>query len=167
MQMRQPRLELVLVTISMQHGGLPLCQCKLVLGQPGCCCRCERGAVCCCRRRRQPPAPARPANLHHCTELLTPVSTTACSGASGYLLPLSGGADSSCTAAIVGAMSQMVVRAAAKGDAQVAADAHRCMKTFGHSLKPYFLQAHTPALALMRQWQAAGWSVSTAILLSA
>lgn len=29
------------------------------------------------------------------------------SGASGYLLPLSGGADSSCTAAIVGSMCQV------------------------------------------------------------
>lgn len=50
-----------------------------------------------------------------------------CSGASGYLLPLSGGADSSSTAAIVGAMAQMVVNAAAGGDPQALADARRCV----------------------------------------
>ena len=48
------------------------------------------------------------------------------SGASGFLLPLSGGADSSSTAAIVGAMCQMAVVAIAHGDAQVLADARRC-----------------------------------------
>ncbi|CAG9462919.1 unnamed protein product [Pedinophyceae sp. YPF-701] len=47
------------------------------------------------------------------------------SGASGFLLPLSGGADSSSTAAIVGSMCQMVVAAVREGDAQVAADARR------------------------------------------
>eukprot|EP00959_Pyramimonas_sp_CCMP1952_P218887 4577064-Pyramimonas_sp.AAC.1 len=41
------------------------------------------------------------------------------SGASGFLLPLSGGADSSSTAAIVGAMCQMVVGAVERGDQQV------------------------------------------------
>ena len=44
-------------------------------------------------------------------------------------------------------MCQMVVRAAAKGDAQVAADAHQCVKTFGDALEPPFLQAHRAALA--------------------
>mmetsp|Transcript_23328 Transcript_23328/g.59695 ORF Transcript_23328/g.59695 Transcript_23328/m.59695 type:complete len:726 (-) Transcript_23328:433-2610(-) len=47
------------------------------------------------------------------------------SGAGGYLLPLSGGADSSSTAAIVGAMCQMVAKAVASGDARVKADAAR------------------------------------------
>lgn len=47
------------------------------------------------------------------------------SGASGFLLPLSGGADSSATAAIVGTMCQLAVAAAAAGDSQVAADTRR------------------------------------------
>ncbi|MEW5302061.1 MAG: hypothetical protein WDW36_004871 [Sanguina aurantia] len=47
------------------------------------------------------------------------------SGASGFLLPLSGGADSSSTAAIVGAMCQMAVQAVSQGDAGVEADARR------------------------------------------
>lgn len=46
-------------------------------------------------------------------------------GASGFLLPLSGGADSSSTAAIVGSMCQMVVRAIQAGDEAVLADARR------------------------------------------
>ena len=57
-----------------------------------------------------------------------------CSGASGFLLPLSGGADSSSTAAIVGAMAQMAVRAAERGDRQVLADARRC--TYNHFQAP-------------------------------
>ncbi|KAF5181473.1 Glutamine-dependent NAD(+) synthetase, partial [Thalictrum thalictroides] len=47
------------------------------------------------------------------------------SGASGFLLPLSGGADSSSVAAIVGCMCQLVVREIANGDEQVKADAIR------------------------------------------
>ncbi|XP_015574504.2 glutamine-dependent NAD(+) synthetase [Ricinus communis] len=47
------------------------------------------------------------------------------SGASGFLLPLSGGADSSSVAAIVGCMCQMVVKEIANGDEQVKADAVR------------------------------------------
>ncbi|KAG7035492.1 Glutamine-dependent NAD(+) synthetase [Cucurbita argyrosperma subsp. argyrosperma] len=47
------------------------------------------------------------------------------SGASGFLLPLSGGADSSSVAAIVGCMCQLVVKDIAKGDEQVKADAIR------------------------------------------
>ncbi len=47
------------------------------------------------------------------------------SGASGFVLPLSGGADSGAVAAIVGAMAGLVVRAAAAGDPGVAADARR------------------------------------------
>lgn len=54
------------------------------------------------------------------------VSLPPCSGANGYLLPLSGGADSASTAAIVGKMAQMVIQAAIDGDATVAADARRC-----------------------------------------
>ncbi|KAK4488765.1 hypothetical protein RD792_004550 [Penstemon davidsonii] len=47
------------------------------------------------------------------------------SGASGFLLPLSGGADSSSVAAIIGCMSQLVVKEIANGDEQVKADAIR------------------------------------------
>mmetsp|Transcript_14531 Transcript_14531/g.25481 ORF Transcript_14531/g.25481 Transcript_14531/m.25481 type:complete len:725 (-) Transcript_14531:171-2345(-) len=47
------------------------------------------------------------------------------SGGSGYLVPLSGGADSAATAAIVAAMCQLVVEAVAAGDVQVAADMRR------------------------------------------
>lgn len=48
------------------------------------------------------------------------------SGASGFMLPLSGGADSSATAAIVGSMCRMVCRAAhERGDETVAADVRR------------------------------------------
>lgn len=47
------------------------------------------------------------------------------SGASGFLLPLSGGADSSSTAAIVGCMCQMVLDEIAQGNEQVLADVIR------------------------------------------
>ncbi|XP_058225335.1 glutamine-dependent NAD(+) synthetase isoform X2 [Rhododendron vialii] len=47
------------------------------------------------------------------------------SGASGFLLPLSGGADSSSVAAIVGCMCQLVVKEVENGDEQVKADAIR------------------------------------------
>ncbi|KAK2439238.1 glutamine-dependent NAD synthetase [Trifolium repens] len=47
------------------------------------------------------------------------------SGATGFLLPLSGGADSSSVAAIVGCMCQLVVKEIAKGDEQVKVDAIR------------------------------------------
>ncbi|CAA2993035.1 glutamine-dependent NAD(+) synthetase-like isoform X2 [Olea europaea var. sylvestris] len=47
------------------------------------------------------------------------------SGASGFLLPLSGGADSSSVAAIVGCMCQLVVKEITNGDEQVKADAIR------------------------------------------
>lgn len=46
-------------------------------------------------------------------------------GASGFLLPLSGGADSSSVAAIVGAMCQLVVEAVRAGDPVVTADVRR------------------------------------------
>eukprot|EP00891_Asterochloris_glomerata_P006489 jgi/Astpho2/6489/e_gw1.00096.52.1_t len=47
------------------------------------------------------------------------------SGAAGYMLPLSGGADSSATATIVGNMCQLVVRAVQQGDKAVEAEARR------------------------------------------
>ena len=47
------------------------------------------------------------------------------SGASGYFLPLSGGADSAATASMVAIMCHLVVDAIAKGDPQVLADARR------------------------------------------
>ncbi|KAM7250033.1 hypothetical protein ACFE04_021916 [Oxalis oulophora] len=50
------------------------------------------------------------------------------SGASGFLLPLSGGADSSSVAAMVGCMCQLVVKDIASGDEQVKADAIRIGK---------------------------------------
>ncbi|GJX85636.1 glutamine-dependent NAD(+) synthetase [Tanacetum coccineum] len=56
------------------------------------------------------------------------------SGASGFLLPLSGGADSSSVAGIVGCMCQLVVKEIANGDEQVKADAIRIGRyTDGHS----------------------------------
>eukprot|EP00268_Persea_americana_P054762 TRINITY_DN6309_c0_g1_i1.p1 TRINITY_DN6309_c0_g1~~TRINITY_DN6309_c0_g1_i1.p1 ORF type:complete len:734 (+),score=147.33 TRINITY_DN6309_c0_g1_i1:183-2384(+) len=47
------------------------------------------------------------------------------SGASGFLLPLSGGADSSAVAAIVGCMCQLVIKEIKTGDEQTKADAIR------------------------------------------
>ncbi len=47
------------------------------------------------------------------------------SGATGYLLPLSGGADSSSTAAIVGSMCLLAVATATEGDERVASDVRR------------------------------------------
>jgi hypothetical protein len=66
------------------------------------------------------------------------VGSNLCSGASGFLLPLSGGADSSSTAAIVGAMAQMAVRAAERGDQQVLADARRCTSFVFYRLSHFF-----------------------------
>ncbi|XP_077243827.1 glutamine-dependent NAD(+) synthetase-like [Tasmannia lanceolata] len=56
------------------------------------------------------------------------------SGASGYLLPLSGGADSSSVAAIVGCMCQLVVNEIENGNEQVKADAVR----IGHYINGEF-----------------------------
>ncbi|XP_015574450.1 glutamine-dependent NAD(+) synthetase [Ricinus communis] len=47
------------------------------------------------------------------------------SEASGFLLPLSGGVDSSCVAALVGSMCQLVVKEIENGNEQVKADAAR------------------------------------------
>lgn len=58
------------------------------------------------------------------------------SGATGFLLPLSGGADSSSVAAIVGCMCQLVVSAISEGDTQVQADAKR----IGHYVGEEFPQ---------------------------
>ena len=57
-------------------------------------------------------------------------------GAAGYLLPLSGGADSSSTAAIVGCMCQMVCSAIEEGDAQVLQDARRQVSSTVELAKP-------------------------------
>lgn len=51
-------------------------------------------------------------------------------GGSGFLLPLSGGADSSAVAAIVGVMCNLVYVAIEEGNERVLADARRVM---GHS----------------------------------
>jgi NAD+ synthase (glutamine-hydrolysing) len=50
------------------------------------------------------------------------------SGAAGYFLPLSGGADSSAVAALVGSMCQMVVKEANAGNPLVLSDARRVAK---------------------------------------
>lgn len=47
------------------------------------------------------------------------------SGANGFFLPLSGGADSSAVATLVGSMCRLVVQTIAAGDAQVLADVRR------------------------------------------
>jgi len=47
------------------------------------------------------------------------------SGAAGFLLPLSGGADSASVAAIVGSMCQLALQAAREGDTRVQADVRR------------------------------------------
>eukprot|EP00808_Paulinella_micropora_P029108 g24370.t1 len=49
------------------------------------------------------------------------------SGSTGFFLPLSGGADSSSTAAIVGAMCTLVFQACQKGDPQVLSDVRRIL----------------------------------------
>ena len=53
------------------------------------------------------------------------------SGASGYLLPLSGGADSSSTAAIVGSMCRLAVQAATEGDPRTASEIRRISQLSG------------------------------------
>ena len=50
------------------------------------------------------------------------------SGASGYFLPLSGGADSASTAALVGIMCQNVVKAVQMGDHDTLIDVYRVLK---------------------------------------
>ena len=52
------------------------------------------------------------------------------SGASGFLLPLSGGADSSSTAAIVGCMCQTAFKEIQDGNEQVLLDALRCARFY-------------------------------------
>eukprot|EP00308_Calcidiscus_leptoporus_P012045 CAMPEP_0119398570 /NCGR_PEP_ID=MMETSP1334-20130426/140909_1 /TAXON_ID=127549 /ORGANISM="Calcidiscus leptoporus, Strain RCC1130" /LENGTH=743 /DNA_ID=CAMNT_0007422437 /DNA_START=11 /DNA_END=2242 /DNA_ORIENTATION=+ len=79
----------------------------------------------------QVPSSAQPARLHLAEEeiALGPASYLwdylRRSSAGGFFLPLSGGADSSSTAALVGIMCQQVVTAVAAGDEQVLADARR------------------------------------------
>ena len=62
------------------------------------------------------------------------------SGGGGYFLPLSGGADSAATCAMVGIMCHLVVDAIRKGDAVVKADAKRVV---GESKSDYV--PHDPA----------------------
>ena len=57
------------------------------------------------------------------------------SGSGGFFLPLSGGADSSSTAAIVGSMCKMVTNAVVSGNQQVIADARRITEE-DHSYLP-------------------------------
>lgn len=72
-----------------------------------------------------------PARYHEAEEEIS--SGPACwlwdylrrSGASGFMLPLSGGADSASVAAIVGCMCQLVVREISEGNEQVLRDAQR------------------------------------------
>ena len=68
------------------------------------------------------------------------------SGAAGYLLPLSGGADSSSTAALVGHMCQLAVLAARGGDARVAADIARLMGNAPHA-EPLSVEEEAQRLA--------------------
>jgi len=49
------------------------------------------------------------------------------SGAAGFLLPLSGGADSSAVAAIVGVMCNLVMEAIEEGNSRVLQDARRVL----------------------------------------
>lgn len=58
------------------------------------------------------------------------------SGGSGFFLPLSGGADSSSVATIVGVMCHMVADAANQGDQRVISDVQRIMGTTGQEFKP-------------------------------
>ncbi|DAZ96864.1 TPA: hypothetical protein N0F65_008825 [Lagenidium giganteum] len=58
------------------------------------------------------------------------------SGGAGFFLPLSGGADSSSVACIVGVMCHVVTEAANNGDKQVIADVQRIMGTTGQEYKP-------------------------------
>lgn len=77
--------------------------------------------------------PSPPVDIHYHTPEEEIANGPACwlwdylrrSGTAGFFLPLSGGADSSAVAALVGAMCQLVVREAARGNAQVIADARR------------------------------------------
>ncbi|GAB9464655.1 Nad+ synthetase [Globisporangium polare] len=62
------------------------------------------------------------------------------SGGSGFFLPLSGGADSSSVACIVGVMCHLVVDAANAGDTRVVQDVQRIIGTTGESYTP--LTAH-------------------------
>jgi NAD+ synthase (glutamine-hydrolysing) len=58
------------------------------------------------------------------------------SGAAGFFLPLSGGADSSATATIVSVMCHLVVEAAKAGDPEVSRDLKRLMQQTAKASKP-------------------------------
>uniref|UniRef100_K3WJV2 Glutamine-dependent NAD(+) synthetase n=1 Tax=Globisporangium ultimum (strain ATCC 200006 / CBS 805.95 / DAOM BR144) TaxID=431595 RepID=K3WJV2_GLOUD len=62
------------------------------------------------------------------------------SGGSGFFLPLSGGADSSSVACIVGAMCNLVVDAANGGDKRVIQDVQRIIGTTGEEYNPLTAQ---------------------------
>ena len=78
-------------------------------------------------------APTLPIDVHYHTPEEEIALGPACwlwdylrrSGTNGFFLPLSGGADSSSVAAIVGSMCQLVAQEAADGNEQVIADARR------------------------------------------
>src|SRR5262245_47014663 len=78
-------------------------------------------------------APSKPIEVHYHTPEEEIAFGPACwlwdylrrSGTQGFFLPLSGGADSSSVAAIVGSMCRLVAQEAEAGNAQVIADARR------------------------------------------
>ena len=55
---------------------------------------------------------------------------------SGFLLPLSGGIDSSSTACLVGSMCDLVMEAVAKGNPQVVADLRAVLRRGEHNELP-------------------------------
>ncbi|TMW63140.1 hypothetical protein Poli38472_002081 [Pythium oligandrum] len=89
-------------------------------------------------------APTRPIDLHYHVPEEEIALGPACwlwdylrrSGGGGYFLPLSGGADSSSVACIVGVMCHLVTEAANGGDPQVIRDVQRIMGTTGEEYKP-------------------------------
>ena len=81
-------------------------------------------AVCCLRRCNVGAEPLMPF-IAHPVNMCCACLCVRRSGAGGFLLPLSGGADSSSVAAIVGCMCQMVCAAVEGGDEEVLADAVR------------------------------------------
>jgi NAD+ synthase (glutamine-hydrolysing) len=81
------------------------------------------------------------------------------SGASGFVLPLSGGADSAAVAAIVGAMARLVCEAVAAGERDVEADARR---VGGYGRAEAFPGGPTPASFTARIFLTAYLPSSTA-----
>ena len=119
-------------------------------------CRQERG------RPREPSRPF-PPRVHRVEEEIA--LGPACwlwdylrrSGATGFVVPLSGGADSAAVAAIVGAMCGLVARAAVAGDAAVAADARRVARLAdGDEITPSTLARNLLTTAYMASTGASG-----------